>query len=403
MNILFLSETFPDASHPTMGTYNLALCKALAQKHSVKVISPRSWIDVARGGRASTVQAMDALGIEVLYPTRWYTPFFAHAHYGGQMWWSMQSAIRTLCRDWKPDAILSYWAHPDGECGLRASQHFNVPCAVIVGGSDVLLLPNNPVRNKCIRRVLSESDAIITVSDGLRDACTQLGAHDDQVHTIRQGIDPEVFHSGSQREARTRLGLDLNSGEKLAVWVGRLVDVKQVDILIRASRILWDQGQPVRFCLLGDGPCRSKWEQLATAEGVADLVQFMGPVGHDRLADWYRAADLTVLCSKSEGLPNVLRESVACGTPFVSTDVGSIAEIAEPQFAELVPVNDARALAYGIRTVLNGPYATAARQFVPRTWAETAHDTAALFEELIARRSGQQLQTCPGEPSSPSH
>lgn len=403
MNILFLSETFPDSSHPTMGTYNLALCAALAKQHSVKVISPRSWIDVVRGRRAPAGPAIESQGLDVLYPTRWYTPFFAHAHYGSQMWWSMQSAVKTLCRHWKPDAILSYWAHPDGECGLRASQYFDVPCAVIVGGSDVLLLPRNPVRNACIRRVLSESDAIITVSDGLREACTQLGAPDDRVRTIRQGINPEVFHPGDQSEARSRLGLHLNIGEKLAVWVGRLVDVKQVEILIRACRILWDQGQPVRFCLLGDGPCRSQWEQLAETEGVADLVQFIGPVGHDRLADWYRAADLTVLCSKSEGLPNVLREAVACGTPFVSTDVGSIREIAEPQYSELVPANDARAFAHGIRTVLNGPYAAAAKQFVPRTWSETAHDTVVLFEDLIARRHGPRVSPLPLQPSSTTH
>ena len=403
MNILFLSETFPDAAHPTMGTYNLALCGALARQHSVKVISPRSWIDVVRGRRAPAGPAIEAQGLDVLYPTRWYTPFFAHAHYGGQMWWSMQSAVKTLCRHWKPDAILSYWAHPDGECGLRASQYFGVPCAVIVGGSDVLLLPRNPVRNACIRRVLSESDAIITVSDGLREACTQLGAPHERVHTIRQGINPEVFHPGNQSEARSRLGLHLNSGEKLAVWVGRLVDVKQVDVLIRACRILWDQGQPVRFCLLGDGPCRSQWEQLAETEGVADLVQFMGPVGHDRLADWYRAADLTVLCSKSEGLPNVLREAVACGTPFVSTDVGSIREIAEPQYAVLVAVNNPMAFAHGICTVLSGTHAAAAKQFVPRTWAETARDTVALFDELIASRSSQRKQPLSLEPSSPSH
>jgi glycosyltransferase involved in cell wall biosynthesis len=129
----------------------------------------------------------------------------------------------------------------------------------------------------------------------------------------------------------------------------------------------------------------------------------MGPVGHDRLADWYRAADLTVLCSKSEGLPNVLREAVACGTPFVSTDVGSIREIAEPQYAELVAMNSPMAFAEGIRTVLNGTHAAAAKQFIPRTWAETARDTVALFNELIASRSSQRKQPLSLEPSSPSH
>lgn len=405
MKFLFISETFPDADHPTTGTYNLALCRELAREHEVRVISPRSWVDVLRGKRYRVPAELEHSGIEVRYPTRWYTPNFAQKHYGGQMWWSIGGALRELTHDWKPDAVLSYWAHPDGECGLRASRKFNAPCAVIVGGTDVLILPNMPGRGPCVRRVLTDSDAVITVSDGLKDACDALGAASGRVLTIRQGIDPDVFHVGDQAEARRRLGLiearderretraSTETGqepESLVVWVGRMVGLKRVDLLIQATRMLKEQGRRVRVCLLGSGPCRDQWQQLAQAEGVADQIQFMGPVSHDQLADWYRAADLTVLCSESEGLPNVLRESVACGTPFVSTDVGSIKEIADPDYSELVPKHDADALARGIETVLSGPHRAAAQNYLPRTWSETARDTVSLFEELIANRRSAQ-------------
>ena len=400
MKILFLSETFPDASQPACGTYNLALCRELAREHEVRVISPRSWLDVVRGRQFEAGEAVRASGLKVLYPTRWYTPGFAQSKYGGQMWWSIGSALRTLTRDWTPDAVLSYWAHPDGECGLRAGRMFNAPSAVIVGGSDVLLLPKDPVRGECVRRVLSESATVITVSDGLRQACLELGIPAQRVRTIRQGIDPQVFYPGDQAEARARLGLSVPVGETLAVWVGRMVGLKRVDVLILACRMLKERGQRVRVCLLGDGPCRAAWEQLAASAGITDQIQFVGPVGHDRLADWYRAADLTVLCSESEGLPNVLRESVACGTPFVSTDIGSIREIAEPQFAELVPVADVEALARGIATVISGNHSPAAKQFVARSWSETARDTISLLEELIARQKAQWLQPLGLEQSS---
>ena len=403
MKILFLSETFPDASHPATGTYNLALCRELARAHEVRVISPRSWLDVVRGRRFEAGDAVRESGLKVLYPTRWYTPGFAQSKYGGQMWWSIGTALRTLTHDWKPDAVLSYWAHPDGECGLRAARMFNAPSAVIVGGSDVLLLPKDPVRGECVRRVLSDSDTVITVSDGLRQACLEQGVPGDRVRTIRQGIDPQVFHAGDQAEARARLGLSVPPGETLGVWVGRMVGLKRVDVLILACRMLKERGQRVRVCLLGDGPCRAAWEQLAASAGITDQIQFVGPVGHDRLADWYRAADLTVLCSESEGLPNVLRESVACGTPFVSTDTGSIREIAEPQFAELIPVNNVEALARGIETVVRGNHAQASKQFVARSWSVTARETVALFEELIAAKKAPGLQPRGFETSSISH
>lgn len=415
MKFLFISETFPDADHPTTGTYNLALCRELARDHEVRVISPRSWIDKVRGKRFKVPEGVQTAGIKVRYPTRWYTPNFAQGYYGGQMWWSIGSAVRELTCDWTPDAVLTYWAHPDGECGLRASLKFGAPCAVIVGGTDVLILPKNPKRRPCVRRVLSESDAVITVSDGLKETCYSLGAAEGRVLTIRQGIDPQVFHIGDQTEARRRLGLietkderrvartSTEKPEALIVWVGRMVGLKRVDLLIQATRMLKEQGRRVRVCLLGSGPCRDQWQQLAQTEGVADQIQFVGPVSHDQLADWYRAADLTVLCSESEGLPNVLRESVACGTPFVSTDVGSIREIAEPDYSELVPKHDAVALARGIKTVLSGPHRTAAQKYQPRTWSETARDTVSLFEELIAHRNSQGLQPLGLAPSLTSH
>jgi glycosyltransferase involved in cell wall biosynthesis len=75
-------------------------------------------------------------------------------------------------------------------------------------------------------------------------------------------------------------------------------------------------------------------------------------VPHDQLPDWYGAADLTVLSSHSEGIPNVLRESLACGTPYVATRVGGVAELSEDPAVRLVPPGDPAALAGAIRASL---------------------------------------------------
>ena len=84
------------------------------------------------------------------------------------------------------------------------------------------------------------------------------------------------------------------------------------------------------------------------ARGLSTYVTFVGPKTHDELPDWYRAADLTVLPSRSEGLPNVLRESLACGTPFVASDVGGIREIADRSSSLLVSSEDPASLADAI-------------------------------------------------------
>jgi glycosyltransferase involved in cell wall biosynthesis len=112
---------------------------------------------------------------------------------------------------------------------------------------------------------------------------------------------------------------------------------------------------------------------------------FAGVVQHGDLPDWYRAADVTVLPSRSEGVPNVLLESTACGTPFVASDVGGIAEVADPLLDRLVPAEHADALAKAI-TEVAGVRATTPRRFTPVSWGESAASLEGVFRGVIEER-----------------
>lgn len=165
-----------------------------------------------------------------------------------------------------------------------------------------------------------------------------------------------------------------------------MVPVKALDVLIDAVEILRDEQVAIRLHLIGDGPLRKQLQRDVERRRMAEQVHFVGDVGHDRLADWYRAVDLTVLSSDSEGIPNVLRESLACGTPFVSTDVGSIHEFARSEYSTLVPPRNPAALAGAILSMLSPEYGRQAARHHPRTWRTCADETARLLQQLINQR-----------------
>ena len=180
---------------------------------------------------------------------------------------------------------------------------------------------------------------MITVNDDLKNAVVRLGISADKVHVWHQGIDVGQFRfrGPAPCTAATR---DPVLG-RVIVWVGRMVPVKGLDILLE-SALLRARGVEYHLYLVGDGPLQRDLVTQVKAHGLSAHITFVGPKLQDELPDWYRAADLTVLPSRSEGLPNVLRESLACGTPFVASDVGGISEIADPDSSLLVPSEDPR-------------------------------------------------------------
>ncbi len=351
MNILFLSSTFPNPINPTGGCFNDSLVRALAIRHRVEVVSPIPWVDLVKGYRRGIHVPMndrifDPAGFGIHYTRFYYTPKLLRGWYGHSYWLSIAGTVRSLIRTHRPDLIIAYWAHPDGKAAARIGRLAGACSCVIVGGSDVLLLTRGRSRRHRIQKVLEANDAVLVVNEDLKHAVQRLGIHATKVHVWRQGLDTDRFRPGDRQVARQRLGIPADG--RVIVWVGRMVPVKGLDILLAACARLRDHDIKYHLYLVGEGPLRGQYTAQAESRGLCAHVTFVGSRLQEELAEWYRAADLTVLPSRSEGLPNVLRESLASGTPFVASDVGGISEIADPNCSLLVPPEDPAALADAI-------------------------------------------------------
>ncbi len=197
------------------------------------------------------------------------------------------------------------------------------------------------------------ADAIIAVSYGLQDEIRRsLGQPLPQVRVI---YNPTVRPELATYAAAALDEVWLNDKTvPVLLGVGRLTAQKDFPNLLRAVALVRQQ-QPVRLIILGEGDERPALEALIGQLGLQDAVKLAGYTSNPYA--YMARADLFVLSSESEGLPGVLIEAMACGTPVVATDceAGPREVLADGQYGPLVPVGDSVALAQAMIATLAAP------------------------------------------------
>ncbi|WP_437730733.1 glycosyltransferase [Sorangium sp. So ce1335] len=175
-----------------------------------------------------------------------------------------------------------------------------------------------------------------------------------KLHVVLNGIDLSRFRPDAAARARIRAELGIPQDAWVAGAVGRLSQVKNHALLLRAAAaagVLSDDG---RLLLVGDGPEAAPLRALAEELGIRDRVVFAGE-RHD-VPELLSSSDVFVLSSDSEGLPLSMVEAMATGLPVISTAVGGIpALVADGETGFLVPSGDVDALAAKLATLKADP------------------------------------------------
>ena len=346
LRLTFFSTVHPHPWSPTKGAFNAAMLRGLSTEGvTVQAVIPVPWTE--RRGAQVRIDP----GYPVSFVPFWFVPRVAPLALATQLRWCANGTLSEAAS--RSDLMLGYWTDPDGTVLSRVARSHHVPYVQMVGGSDVLLLAGKAARGQRIRDTLATADRVITIGENLRTTLIDHGLAPTRIESYRRGVDRHRFSPGDKAAARQQL--DLPQDRPVLLWVGRMVPVKGLDVLLTAmARPELQQAGPL-LVLVGDGPIRGTLEKQAQATLPTGAVRFIGNVPHDKLATWYRAADLMVLPSRSEGVPNVLLEGLACGTGFVASDVGSVRELATDPARELVPAGDAAALASGLAYQLDAP------------------------------------------------
>jgi teichuronic acid biosynthesis glycosyltransferase TuaC len=284
----------------------------------------------------------------VSHPRTLFVPRLAHAAWGPLYAASIVPALPRYRG--KVDIVLGSWAYPDGFAAVIAARLLGVPCVVKLHGSDINVMAKLPGPRRQIAWALSRAARVVAVSRALADEVVALGVPREQVAIVMNGVDPELFHVRDRAAARSELGLPTGP---LALYVGNLKPEKGVLDLVQAWERVTRDLPEARLAIVGGGPLRAALEaQLpprATLFGAQPLAQI--PL-------WMAAADIVVLPSHIEGMPNVVLEALASGRRVVASAVGGVPDlITADALGTLVPPHQPDALAAALTQALRTGYA----------------------------------------------
>ena len=331
-----------------------------------------------RGGLPPAEEQTD--GLRVHHPRYFYVPGVLKAW--DARWYArgLRRWVAACCERFAPDVLDAHFIWPDGVGVSRLAREVGLQYVVTLRGWLLECLGNASMTRQCAE-ALSPAAAVISVSEELADAAIRLGAAQDKLHVIPNGVDTQRFRPRDKAEARRQLGLPAYG--RLLVTVAHLGPRKGHEQTLPALAKL---DGDVQLVIVGDDPEGGRRRRvlggLAVELGIRERVVFAGPQPYDLVPAYYNAADASVLASHREGCPNVVLESLASGTPVVATEVGAVPELIEPGVnGRTVPARDADALAEAIREVLATEWsaeAVAASASV-RSWDEVAAEVAGVL------------------------
>ncbi len=313
MRVLMVNYEFPPVGGGG-GNANYYLAREMVRLgHDVTVVT--SWFrDLAR---EEMVEGIRIVRVKLHRKRKDFTAFHEMLQY---VLFALP-VVRSLGRREHFDLVVTFFAVPSGPVGVAAARAARAPLVVRLGGGD---LPGHQERfglmhrllKPVVRRILACARGRVANSEGLGE----------RARLVYPGLDFSVIPNGVDLEEFTPEGRS-RSHPPTILFVSRLITRKGLQFLLPALARLRDEGLAFRLQVVGDGPQREEWTQLARELGMEAMVEFTGAVAHHDLPALYRDADIFVLPSLSEGMPNVVLEAIAAGLPVVGTAVPGMAEL----------------------------------------------------------------------------
>lgn len=217
------------------------------------------------------------------------------------------------------DICLVFFGVPSGPIAWHLKKRFQLPYVIRLGGGDI---PGAQKRFKylykilepIIRRIWKDASGLIANSAGLKKRAQRFeDAY--KIEVFANGVDDQFFTPAEKKNQGTVVRI---------LFVSRLIEGKGLQYVIPELKNVNDRvkkkcGSTVELLIVGDGPYRKQLEEIVCSTKCTEIVKFEGRKEKEQVRQYYQDADLFILPSLSEGMPNVVLEAMACGLPVLMT------------------------------------------------------------------------------------
>lgn len=360
--VLVLTSTFPRWHKDSTADFVEELSKRLSQKNrGIIVLAPHAYRALKKEERGN----ISIMRFQYFVPAK-----LQKVAYGAGIIPNVKSSIlakiqvpffviseliaaRKIIKNEKPALLHAHWLIPHGLLCAIFKKIYGIPFIVTVHGSDLFAL-----KSKLFiyfqKIVFSACDLCTVNTIATRDeAIRRFPQFKSKIKLIPMGVDTKLF---SKRNVKPKFKKYKN--HKIILFVGRLNKQKGIDYLIKAMPAIIQNIPNAKLLIIGEGSYKSELEKAANSLNMSANVEFLGPIYHNKLPDYYNLADVFVLPSITsdigvEGQGLVLLEAMSCGTCVIGSNTGGIKFlIKDGENGLLVEEKDEQELARKITEVL---------------------------------------------------
>lgn len=345
---MIITNLFPLPWEPNRATFNRQQFAQLDDDFDKSILIPVAFSQWFKH-RKQIQQSND-----VRYVPYFYLPKLGRRFYSVFMFLSILLHSGYWLTRKKPETILASWAFPEAVAASWLSKLFSCKFFFKVHGSDINLHGKIPARAKQIVNAAKRASGILSVSNALAQEMIQLGIAAEKIKVIYNGVNHEKFGLNNPAVESLKPLINAKTIENgYVIFVGNLKTDKGVIELLEGFAKISEQHPHLTLVYAGPGALKNNLLSQAEQLHIASRIICLGAVDHEELPALISQATLLALPSYNEGVPNVVLEAMACGTPVLATNVGGIPEVVDEAICgKLIEPKNADAVADGLNIIL---------------------------------------------------